>query len=473
MKIIRFYALFLFVLSAHFSISQAITTIAGFAPHYVGKEIVVCEIQDYFSLRENVLARTTVKADSTFSLSFYANSIQKVIVRCEKNSGFMYIQPQAIYSVFFPQKNKYDVYNPNGNQVEITFFDLKEDDINYKILSLDKWINKFLGTFFYRKNLGVEFAKNLDTFKLNVEKAYEDDTNFFFKTYVRFSIASLDDINYKGSRNRYEKYDFYVQNFPVSYKNEAYMTYINTFYENLIPRLAMETNNKVYLGLLKNSPTLIMRALENEYTLKGKNIRLRELIMIKSLSDAYFSGDLPQTNILSVLDSVSKHSFFKENGIVASNLIFRLTELLQGSKAPDFVIKNGVEVLTLNDFQKKHLYIQFVDLNLKDSWKEIELLKPIYQRYSNEVNVLTVYISNIELSKKQKEILKNLPWKHVSIESNHDLLTSYQVNAYPHYVLLDPIGYVVNAPALKPSPNGQYETIDKIFFQIRKAKKEH
>jgi hypothetical protein len=347
---------------------------------------------------------------------------------------------------------------------------LDEKDINYKVLSLDKWVNTFLGNYYYRKGLGIDFAKNLDTFKLNVEAAYKEDTNRFFKTYVRFSIASLDDLQYKGSRNRYEKFDFYIHNFPVSYDNEAYMLYIKTFYENFLPRLSMETNNRVYLGLLKSSPTLIMRALDDEYTLKPKNTRLRELIMIKALADSYYSGDLPQTNIMSVLDSVSKHSLYKENGKIAANLIFRLTELVPGSKAPEFVLKTADNKnKTLFDYQKKHLYIQFLDLSLKESWKEIDLLKPIQLKYLSEIKILTVFVRPNELTKKQKEALKSIPWEVIEITNEHDILKNYQVSSFPSYVLIDAFGYIVASPALKPSPNGQYETIDKTFFLIQKA----
>jgi hypothetical protein len=192
--------------------------------------------------------------------------------------------------------------------------------------------------------------------------------------------------------------------------------------------------------------------------------------MIKSLSDSYFTGDFPQTNIMSVLDSVAKHSIYPENGKIAANLIYRLTELVPGSKAPDFVLKaSDNSTKTLFNFQKKYLYIQFVDLTLKESWKEIELLKPIQLKYLSEIQILTVYIKPAELNKKQREQLKSIPWEAIEINSENEILKSYHISSYPSYVLIDPYGYVVASPALKPSPNGQYETIDKTFFMIQKA----
>jgi hypothetical protein len=467
-----------FVLISLFSIgfgligwNQATTKITGFAPAYVGQAIELFEIQDYLSMKEGLLASTVVKKDSTFSFEFYNTKTQKIVLRSNKNKGMLYIEPNAEYTVFFPKLNKYDTYNPNGNTVEVAFIALKPTDINFKILSFDKWVNQFLGNFYYTKNLGgLDFVKNLDTFKINVDKAYELDSSFFFKTYVKFSLATLDDLQFKGARNRYEKFDFYLHNFPVAYENDAYMRYVNGFYENLLPRLAMETNNRLYLGLLKSSPSLILQALGDEYTLKPKNVRLRELILIKSLSDNFYEGDLPQTNILDVLDSIANHALFPENKLIAKNIISRLVDLVPGTKAPNFVLKNTQnEVKTLADFEKKHVYIQFIDPSLKECMKEVELLKTIHEKYQGDVHVITVYIEKPDLTKKQKEAVAAIPWEKYGVEGSNKMLKDFQVATYPHYVLLDQYGYVVSSPALRPSPNGQYETIDKTFFLIKKT----
>ncbi len=473
---------FLFLLLTNFSFSQKTTTVKGYAPAYVGQKIELYEIEDYLSMREALVATTTVEADSTFKFQFFNDKIQKVIIKSNKNKGYLYIQPDAQYEVYMPSKNPYDPYRPQGNEVEIAFFGLDSTDINYKILSFDKWTNSFLGTYFTTRQVnGLEFVSKLDTFKMNVKKAYDADTSLFFKTYVKYSIANLDDIQFLGSRNRFEKFDFYINDYPVVYENDIYMSYISTFYENIFSRLEMEVNNRVYLGLLKNSPSLIMQALGDEYTLRplGKgdpkrnlypgNTRLRELIMIKGLADVFYGTDFPQTNILSVLDSVAKHSIFKSNGIIAKNMIYRLTELVPGAKAPDFVLTNSKnETRTLGNYSKKHLYIHFFDPSTRESAKELELMKPIYARYSGDVTIISVYVKNEKLTKKQREMITALPWETFEVEEDHSVLKSFHVESWPLYILIDSYGYIVNAPALSPKPNGQYLTIDKVFFDIKK-----
>lgn len=470
------------LLQLSWGMAQTITEVKGYAPAYVGQKVELFEIEDYFSMRESLLATTIVAPDSSFSFQFYNNKTQKIIVKSAKNKGFIYIQPQGKYEVFVPSKNPYDPYREQGNQLEISFFNLDSTDINYKILSFDKWINNFLGYYFPSKKMnGAEFASKLEEFKSNVEKAYANDTSQFFKTYVKYSIASLDDIQFVGSRNRYEKFDFYINGLPVVYESDIYMNYLSSFYENMLGRLEMEVNNRVYLGLLKNSPSLIMRALADEYTLRPvgtsdpkkkqfpANTKLRELIMIKALADVFYSSDYPQTNIINVLDSVSKHSIFKSNGIVAKNLIYRLTELVPGSKAPDFALINAKGNLrSLSNYGKKHVYIHVFDPTSKQTTTDLELLKVIHQKYKGDVHFVSIFEKKDKMTKKQKELIDGLPWDTFFVENDDPFLKMYHVETFPTYILIDGLGYIVNVPALGPQPNGDRITIDKIFFDIKK-----
>jgi len=445
-----------------------LTKISGSAPQYVGKSIELYGIVDYFSMKQTLLGKTQVKEDSTFSLIVEIPATQKVIVQANNNKAYMYVQPGGNYSVFMPERDKYDPYRPNGNQVEITFFDLDSADINYKILGFERWIDDFIGNYFYLKDVKpMEFGKALDLFKANVEKAYQSDTSSYFKTFVKFSIAGLDNIQFAGERNRYEKHDFYIKYSPVSYDNDAYMEYIIGFYQNLMPRLSSETNQAVYEGILAASPTKIMQALGGEYTLI--NTRIREMIMLKALTEVYYSDDYPQTNIITIMDSVKTNALFKSNGIIAGNLMDRLTELVPGGKAPDFSFKDSEgSFVTLANFKDKHLYIHFYDPNSIENQKEVPLLIELYGKYNSSVQFITVY-KDQELDKDATNVLSTIKWPVYKVASENGIWKKYKIESYPYYTLVDAAGYVVMSPALGPTPNGQYQTIDYTFFNIQKA----
>lgn len=458
----------MFLICCSYSYSQVVT-ISGYAPSYVGKAIEVYVIEDYFSNTQVRIATAKVKADSTFSLYVSSDISQKVVIKSLNNKGFLYIQPNSKYNILFPDKDKFDAYKPTGNNVEISFFDLDSTDINYKILGFQRWIDNFLGNNYHKKaSNNTDFVESLDRFKTNVEKAYKEDTSTFFKTFVRFSIAGLDNIQHIAERNRYEKHDFYIKHSPVAYHNDAYMAYIHDFYENMMPRLSKATNEDVYSGILRSSPTLIMHALATEYTMK--NLRIRELIMIQSLSEVYNTGDFPQTNIITILDSLEDNCLFKANMIIAKNLKNRITDLVPGGKAAGFVLSGeGKTTKTLSDFKGKHLYIHFTDPNSKTSLKELGLLKELYNNYNKYIEFVTIYKLTDSLSADGVKQIEELGWDVYPLPSSSAIWNNYKIESYPQYTLIDPTSYIVASPALKPTPNGQYETIDLTFFHLKKA----
>lgn len=441
-------------------------TISGYAPAYIGKTIDVYRIEDYLTLNEELIASTIVNKDSTFNLNLNVTTTQKIILKSNKNKAYLYVQPNANYEVLFPEKDKYDPFRPSGNTVELTFASLDSNDINYKILGFNRWTDDFIGNYYYSKNSKpIEFAKELDTFKLYAEKAYSKDTSTYFKTFVKFTFAALDEIQSIGTRNKYEKHDFYLKHSPVYYDNDAYMQYLTKFYENQMPRFNTETASKVNLAIEKSSPTLLMKALGGEYTLI--NLRIREIAMIKLLSEEYYKGEGYQRNILNILDSLSAHSMFKNDQIIAKNTIARLEELVPGSKSPEFSLTgiNG-QTKTINSYNGKHVYLHFFNPMSENCVNELQVLQKLNESYKNDVTFITIYPHNDSYSAENKKILDGINWEKFEVKENDPILKKFDVENFPYYVLIDQIGYVVAAPALGPQPNGQYETIEKTFYFI-------
>lgn len=443
-------------------------TIKGIAPAYVGYAIEAFEYKDYLSKVERLVATTTVEKDSTFTLRLSSGSTSKILLKAGNNSSFLFVQPNSNYSIFFPDRDKYDPYRPAGNNVEISFFDLDSLDINYKMLSFQRWVDNFMGNNYYKSTTKTqEFIESLDRFKANVEKAYKSDTNTYFKTHVRFSIAGLDNIHHAAERNRFEKYDFYLKKSPVEYTNETYMEYTTAFYQKMLPRLSTEANQAVYEAVLKSSPTLVMKALGSEYTLS--NLRLRELVMIQSLAEEFISGQFPETNILTILDSLGQRSLFKEHEEIAKNLRTRITTLNPGGKAPDFVfIEDGKPTKTLFNYEKRHVYIHFFDPESEQTSKEIPLIEQLNQMYGKYVQFVSIY-KKADLSDAAKKRVASIKWDVYGLPTSNAIWKNYSVETFPHYTLIDAVGYIVASPALAPTPNGQYETIDKIFFYLKKT----
>ena len=460
-------------LLAFSSINAQIVTISGVAPGSLGNKIEVYQTEDYISDRQSVIASTQVEMDSSFKLTFNLNEIERLTIKSNNNRGYLYVQPNGKYNVLFPDRNIYEPLKASGNEVEISFYDLDSTDINYKILRFQMWIDYFLSDTYHLRNdlASTDYVEAFDGFKTRVQKFYDQDSSSnstFLKTHILFSIAALENINNVAERNRYEKHDFFIKYHPVEYNNNIYMEYIKNFYKKLTPQLSPETNEAFYQGVLHSSPIMIMNAMGGEYTLINR--RIREIVMIQALAENFYTDEYPQTNIITVLDSVINHSLFKKNGIIAKNIKYRLINLVPGAIAPNFVLMaDSLETKTLVGLKGKHVYLHFFDPNSSSNQKELQLIDEINKKYSKYVKVISIYKSDIELTEEAKIKLADIHWDIYPISYSNTIWSKYQVKTFPHYTFLDASGYVVSSPALAPTPNGEYKTIDQSFFQLKRA----
>ncbi|PKR81623.1 hypothetical protein CW751_03615 [Brumimicrobium salinarum] len=451
--------------------AQPVTTISGIAESYVGEEVKVFTIDDYLSRITTQVASTTVQKDSTFKVSFFNKQTRKLRIEVGKNHFHIYTQPKAKYKVFVSESSPYIDANAERIEVEFFFLDLPKTDINYKILMFEDAQLSFLEEHYYHKSLkSVNFVSKLDTFKNEISQRYATDTSKFFHAYMRYSFASIDNLSFLGQRNAFEKYDFYIKPETVLYQNDRYMDYILHYYKLYETQLPNEVNELFYKGVVNSSPTIILNALGGDIALK--NIRLRELIMIRMLSEVFYTNIYPQTNVLTVLDSVANHAIFDEHKKIAKNIKFRLLDLVPGSEMPDFNISvNGTKKYN-SDYRGKHLYIHFANRNVQQSIDDLKLISLLKKKYGKHIQFLTILTSNPTdtLLNDASSFIKthNVSWDLAVLSNQDPLLERLNVSSYPHYLLLDAAGNVVASPALLPRPNNEYETIENIFVRIER-----
>ena len=116
---------------------------------------------------------------------------------------------------------------------------------------------------------------------------------------------------------------------------------------------------------------------------------------------------------------------------------------------------------------QKFLYLHFFDPESEDGTKELPLLIDMYERYNGEIQFVTL-IKERDLSEKALIIMKSIPWINYRLKDSHTIWKNYEIQSLSQYTLIDATGYIVSSPALGPTPNGEYKTIDRTFFYIQK-----
>jgi len=105
-----------------------------YAPAYVGKEISFSAVVDYITHTEEVLATAVVQKDSSCTVKFEVSYTQRINIKADIHSSFMYVEPEKKYTIYIPKPNPKESGLVSGSRLELTFLDLDTTDINYKIL---------------------------------------------------------------------------------------------------------------------------------------------------------------------------------------------------------------------------------------------------------------------------------------------------------------------------------------------------
>ena len=118
-------------------------------------------------------------------------------------------------------------------------------------------------------------------------------------------------------------------------------------------------------------------------------------------------------------------------------------------------------MLSLNDFKGKYLYLQFANTQTYSSVAEFDVLKRVYNRYKGLCIFVTI-LTDSDREKAKKFIADHsLNWTFLFADVNSKVISDYKLRAYPTYYLIDPKGVLVMSPAPSPAEN-----FEKYLFKI-------
>jgi hypothetical protein len=102
----------------------------------------------------------------------------------------------------------------------------------------------------------------------------------------------------------------------------------------------------------------------------------------------------------------------------------------------------------------------------------MELFQTMKEEYGDIVEFVSINIDS-KVSKFNNFVASHpdYDWTMLYYGGDANLLDNYEVFNAPQYVLIDAEGKIVSAPANGPAPNGDYISIDKTFFDLKKKLK--
>ncbi|MBD3636374.1 MAG: redoxin domain-containing protein [Crocinitomicaceae bacterium] len=446
--------------------------IVGYAPAFVGKKAELYTYQDYITMTRVKLGEGMVSPeDSLFHIDLNIGTTVKGIIVINKTEAPLYLDPKTSYDIYFPEAEDQPTSFQNRRS-EILFFGLDSTDINYRVLQYYQWFDTFVA--YYEEQIaGGRFLTYLDTFKLYAQEAYKDVEDEYFITFVRYNIAQMQQTfggNAKSAK-RLETFLNYIQPFPLYYENDQYMKFFRGFYSQNFDDLAPAIEIDVNQAIAQASPTMLMAALKKDLFLA--NPEIREMVMIDKLGKQFYERNDQKRNILVILDSLTEFAAFPGNRTVAKNVKRYLTSLEPGFPAPTISLvseKDTSKTISWKKYEGKFVYFNFFETWNDQARTDMRIIAELKKKYGEYVSFLSVCTN--ENKEDYERYMKENPeydWDIVYVGSDSHLKSDYRVSIVPAYFLIDQSGFIALAPAPTPSPDGEYESIDKTFFYIKRA----
>lgn len=442
-------------------------TIKGIAPTHKGKEISVYLYDDLITQSQSLQSSDTVDARSNFELSLSVKYPQIALIKTGNLTGRLYVQPNFIYGIIFPEKDSAR-FVANGTQQEVNLVvNGDSTELNARIIDFNNCFDAFWDKN-YKAFVSKQIHQKLDSFQLQMNRRYEKVKLSYFKTYIEYTFAAFNETtgrhhNYLAKR--------YLLDKPINYNNYEYMTFFNQYFKQYIQRQSTTKNGNLILDAINEQGEYkhVSELLKNDVALK--NDTLRELVILKSLYDLYYVPHYKKDKIKQILEQLEASTTVPEHKKIAFNILRDFNNMRTGQMASTFSLVNiKHDTITLNSFKGRYTYLNFFATWCTDCLQELKKEEQLYKKYGNYVMFVSVCTDDDTLA--FKNFLKQNPaykWTFLYGGKNKKLTGQYNIKSLPVYYLINPDGYLLQSPASKPDEGIEFK-FNQIFNIKNKGK---
>jgi peroxiredoxin len=191
---------------------------------------------------------------------------------------------------------------------------------------------------------------------------------------------------------------------------------------------------------------------------------LLNMVILKCLYDEFYDDNYARNSLLAVLDSFIESVQNPFQVFIAKNIKEKVTKLLVGFSPPDFELFDmDSNLVSLENFKGKHIYLNFCSCFSYSCMKEFVMLKKLYQKHSDYLEIVTIVIDDeFELARDFVN-RSGYDWPFLHFANSPVIIQDYDIRAYPTYYLIDNKGKLAMSPA--PSPIDGFEIY--LFRELR------
>lgn len=443
--------------------SFSTTQIFGTALNSVGEWVYLYEIEEFVTNAEKYVQKFKTTEKNRFYFEVEHQEVKRYMIRINNSYSEIYLEPNGVYKIILPEESIEVIPYFSGREIELLFLDLDTTDINYKILGFEAWLDDEMADLYLLKDAEpTKFIDGVLKFKIDVLKTYKNDTTDYFKNHIKYVLGkNIDNINYFGSPNEVEKFNFYIRDQAVLYTLPSYMDYFQDFYLAVLQKLNKRSKQFVLGGLSTGDGEGLVRGLLTDSIVP--NLQIAEIIALQIIKTEYPKGNIPQNALIKAIKFIELNSSYQQNRTIAKNIRRQFYSLVAGDPIPTIYLHDKAALGNTNKYQ----YLHFFDPSNPKSLAETFALKALYKKYRNDIDFVSIFLESKSPNEAFKQrVLKEIIWPVYSLGYYHPIWKTLNVGTFPYYVLINKNSTIESLPALGPIPNGLYETIDKTFHKV-------
>lgn len=319
-----------------------------------------------------------------------------------------------------------------------------------QVILSEEIINSYLIEHFNQIYRGRQ-VRYLDSIQTAINRALPDIKSDYVKNNIRYKIASIRlAINTDGGKKVIGEY---YDGKPVLYTQSAYIDLFKELFDNYFAKPPFDLHD--FNEAFAEGPNAFKKYLDTD-PFMARNPQLGELIAIFNLQKLCY-GDRHTKQLASQhLSHIKERTKHQEHKTIINSFFKRFNRLAAGADATDFTLKdNKNQDVSLSDFKKSLVLLQFVDGQSAISERQFGMLNELHRQWQDSVQILTIALRDkMDFHQKQFEE-KHYDWPLLNLGNNILLLEAYNVRTFPEYILISPGTKIGAAPA--PAPDGNLD----------------
>lgn len=443
----------------------SLTQIMGKTESSEGEWIHLFEIDEFATRNETAIQKVKITNDNQFYFEINNKVIKKYVIRLNNTYTELFIQPNTAYNIVIPQESIEVIPYFSGKEIELLFLDLDSNDINYKILGFEAWLDDEMASLYLLKDVDPsKFIDGVLKFQVEIGKEYNNDSSLYFKNHIKYALGkTIHSINYFGAPNASEKLLFYIKNQEILYDLPVYMEYLRDYYSSIALKISPSAKRVTSVALYEADGRMLIKGLLTDSIVPSEQIA--EIVALQLIEEEYPKGNFSQNNLIKITKYIQRYSKHEKNRLISKNLARKFYTIVEGDPLPTLQLNDAKYLGTPGKYQ----YIHFFDPSNPQSLAQSKALIVLHEKYGETIDFVSIYL-NGDTGVFQERIINSVNWPCYGLDYYHPVWKSLDIGTFPYYILVNDNLIIESLPALGPIPNGTYQTIAKKFFDIQKKK---